>query len=97
VRRDLAVTGPLELPPEAMRRLGYRVIDRIVEHWGPWFHVDGAYGAAAVLTPAGGSVLAGMERADSLVIRSPQVAAPALRGGRRARPRAGRCWSARSR
>src|SRR3954469_264942 len=33
VREDLAVTSPLELPPEDMRRLGYRVIDRIVEHW----------------------------------------------------------------
>src|SRR5215210_6747054 len=27
------MTSPLELPPEEMRRLGYRVIDRIVEHW----------------------------------------------------------------
>ncbi|MEO8690033.1 MAG: aminotransferase class V-fold PLP-dependent enzyme [Solirubrobacteraceae bacterium] len=27
------MTPPLELPPEEMRRLGYRVIDRIVEHW----------------------------------------------------------------
>jgi glutamate/tyrosine decarboxylase-like PLP-dependent enzyme len=26
------MTGPLALPPEEMRRLGYRVIDRIVEH-----------------------------------------------------------------
>jgi aromatic-L-amino-acid/L-tryptophan decarboxylase len=26
------MTGPLSLPPEDMRRLGYRVIDRIVEH-----------------------------------------------------------------
>jgi len=26
------MTGPLSLPPEEMRRLGYRVIDRIVEH-----------------------------------------------------------------
>src|SRR3954453_16980298 len=33
VRQDLAVTSPLELPPEEMRRLGYRVIDCIVEHW----------------------------------------------------------------
>ncbi len=32
MRHDLAVTSPLELPPEEMRRLGYRVIDRIVEH-----------------------------------------------------------------
>lgn len=35
---------------------------------GLWFHVDGAYGAAAVLTPGGRSLLAGMEQADSLVI-----------------------------
>jgi aromatic-L-amino-acid/L-tryptophan decarboxylase len=27
------VTSPLELPPDEMRRLGYRVIDRIVDHW----------------------------------------------------------------
>ena len=26
------MTSPLELPPEEMRRLGYRVIDRIVDH-----------------------------------------------------------------
>ena len=26
------MTGPLSLPPEDMRRLGYRVVDRIVEH-----------------------------------------------------------------
>ena len=32
MRHDLAVTAPLELPPEEMRRLGYRVIDRIVDH-----------------------------------------------------------------
>ena len=32
MRHDLAVTSPLELPPEEMRRLGYRVIDRIVDH-----------------------------------------------------------------
>ena len=31
MRHDLAVT--LELPPEDMRRLGYRVIDALVEHW----------------------------------------------------------------
>jgi aromatic-L-amino-acid/L-tryptophan decarboxylase len=35
---------------------------------GLWFHVDGAYGAAAVLTEPGRAVLAGIERADSLVI-----------------------------
>jgi glutamate/tyrosine decarboxylase-like PLP-dependent enzyme len=35
---------------------------------GLWFHVDGAYGAPAALTEAGRSLLAGMERADSLVV-----------------------------
>ena len=35
---------------------------------GLWFHVDGAYGAAAVLTGRGARALAGMERADSLAI-----------------------------
>ncbi len=33
---------------------------------GMWMHVDGAYGAAAVLTSAGKAVLAGMHRADSI-------------------------------
>jgi aromatic-L-amino-acid decarboxylase len=37
------------------------------EH-GLWLHVDGAYGAAAMLTPAGRTALAGIERADSLVL-----------------------------
>jgi len=31
-----------------------------------WFHVDGAYGAAAILCERGRSILAGLERADSL-------------------------------
>src|SRR4051812_18921964 len=35
---------------------------------GLWLHVDGAYGAPAVLTDAGRAALAGMERADSLVL-----------------------------
>jgi aromatic-L-amino-acid/L-tryptophan decarboxylase len=35
---------------------------------GLWFHIDGAYGAAAVLVPSGRELLAGIERADSLVI-----------------------------
>jgi len=35
---------------------------------GLWLHVDGAYGAPAVLAPAGRAALAGMERADSLVL-----------------------------
>lgn len=33
---------------------------------GLWLHVDGAYGAAAVLCPQGARRLAGLERADSL-------------------------------
>jgi glutamate/tyrosine decarboxylase-like PLP-dependent enzyme len=33
-----------------------------------WFHVDGAYGAAAAMTSQGQEVLAGMGRADSLTI-----------------------------
>ncbi len=33
-----------------------------------WLHVDGAYGAAAVLTERGRTLLAGMERAHSLVL-----------------------------
>jgi aromatic-L-amino-acid decarboxylase len=42
-----------------------RVADLCAAH-DMWLHVDGAYGAAAVLAPAGKSVLAGMERADSI-------------------------------
>jgi aromatic-L-amino-acid/L-tryptophan decarboxylase len=33
-----------------------------------WFHVDGAYGAPARLTPSGKALLTGIERADSLVL-----------------------------
>lgn len=33
-----------------------------------WFHVDGAYGAPAAITAEGRDALAGMERADSLVL-----------------------------
>jgi aromatic-L-amino-acid/L-tryptophan decarboxylase len=33
-----------------------------------WLHVDGAYGAPAVLTEKGRAALAGLERADSLVL-----------------------------
>ena len=35
---------------------------------GLWFHVDGAYGAPARLTRRGEELLAGIERADSLVL-----------------------------
>ena len=33
-----------------------------------WLHVDGAYGGAASLVPRGRALLAGMDRADSIVI-----------------------------
>jgi glutamate/tyrosine decarboxylase-like PLP-dependent enzyme len=33
-----------------------------------WLHVDGAYGAAAALAPGARALLAGLERADSLVL-----------------------------
>ena len=33
-----------------------------------WFHVDGAYGAAAMLTPSGKRLLTGIERAHSLAV-----------------------------
>ena len=35
---------------------------------GLWLHVDGAYGAPAALAPSGRPVLAGLDRADSLVL-----------------------------
>ena len=40
----------------------------IAHREGLWFHVDGAYGAPARLTPQGANLLAGIERADSLVL-----------------------------
>jgi aromatic-L-amino-acid decarboxylase len=33
-----------------------------------WFHVDGAYGAAALFAPSARSLFTGIERADSLVV-----------------------------
>jgi len=35
---------------------------------GLWMHVDGAYGAAAAITPRGQKLLAGMNEADSLAL-----------------------------
>ena len=40
----------------------------LAEREGLWFHVDGAYGAPARLTPGGEALLTGIERADSLVL-----------------------------
>jgi aromatic-L-amino-acid/L-tryptophan decarboxylase len=40
----------------------------IAERSGLWLHVDGAYGAAFVLTPQGRRVLEGLERSDSMVM-----------------------------
>ena len=40
----------------------------VAEREGLWFHVDGAYGAPARLTPRGRDLLSGIERADSLVL-----------------------------
>lgn len=41
--------------------------DLCAEH-GLWLHVDGAYGGPAAVTPRGRQALAGLDRADSLVI-----------------------------
>lgn len=43
-------------------------IRRICDDHGLWLHVDGAFGAAAVLDSAGRQALAGIELADSLVL-----------------------------
>ncbi len=40
----------------------------VAEREGLWLHIDGAYGAAFALTADGKARLAGMERADSLVL-----------------------------
>jgi glutamate/tyrosine decarboxylase-like PLP-dependent enzyme len=40
----------------------------LAEREGLWFHVDGAYGAPARLTPSGRDLLTGIELADSLVL-----------------------------
>ena len=40
----------------------------LCERSGTWLHVDGAYGAPAVLTARGQALLGGLEHADSLVL-----------------------------
>jgi len=42
----------------------------IAERFGLWMHVDAAYGGAAALAPEFRHVLAGAERADSLVVKT---------------------------
>ena len=58
-----------------MRRLGYQVVDLVVAALaglcraeGLWFHVDGAFGAPAILSAGGRELLAGIEQADSLAL-----------------------------
>jgi glutamate/tyrosine decarboxylase-like PLP-dependent enzyme len=41
---------------------------RIADREGAWLHVDAAYGAGMLLTPAGRDVLAGLELADSVAV-----------------------------
>jgi aromatic-L-amino-acid/L-tryptophan decarboxylase len=52
-------TGAVDLLPE---------LADVCAELGLWLHVDGAYGAPAVLTDQGRTLLAGLERADSLVL-----------------------------
>lgn len=40
----------------------------LAKQYGLWFHVDGAYGALAALSPRARPLFAGIERADSLVV-----------------------------
>jgi glutamate/tyrosine decarboxylase-like PLP-dependent enzyme len=41
---------------------------RVASEVGAWFHVDAAYGGAALASTAGRPLLAGIERADSFVV-----------------------------
>jgi glutamate/tyrosine decarboxylase-like PLP-dependent enzyme len=43
-------------------------IGRVCERHGIWFHVDGAYGGAALAAPSVRDRFAGVERADSFVV-----------------------------
>jgi L-2,4-diaminobutyrate decarboxylase len=60
---------------------------------GLWLHVDGAHGAAAALTPAHAHLVAGIERADSVVwdahklLAMPALCTAVIYQGRRARVR----------
>lgn len=43
-------------------------LGRVASDLGTWFHVDGAYGAAALCAPSARHLFAGIERADSLIV-----------------------------
>jgi aromatic-L-amino-acid/L-tryptophan decarboxylase len=43
-------------------------VSAVASELGAWFHVDGAYGAAALLAPSVRDVFAGIERADSIIV-----------------------------
>ncbi len=43
-------------------------IGRFANEYGVWFHVDGAYGAAALCAPSVRHLFRGIERADSMIV-----------------------------
>jgi aromatic-L-amino-acid decarboxylase len=43
-------------------------VGRVARDRGLWFHVDGAYGGAALFAPSARPLLAGIEQADSMVV-----------------------------
>jgi glutamate/tyrosine decarboxylase-like PLP-dependent enzyme len=43
-------------------------IGRVANEGGVWFHVDGAYGAAALCAPSVRALFTGIERADSMIV-----------------------------
>ena len=45
-----------------------RAMKKLAKKYNCWFHVDGAYGAAAMLTKTGKKLLKGIEKADSLTL-----------------------------
>jgi L-2,4-diaminobutyrate decarboxylase len=43
-------------------------IAKVAKEYGLWFHVDGAYGLAGILSPAHRKLYAGVEHADSFIV-----------------------------
>lgn len=43
-------------------------VGEAARQWGIWFHVDGAYGAAALCAPSRRHLFAGIELADSMIV-----------------------------